>query len=378
MRVGSMRESNMELLRIVAMIGIIIDHIFNFGVKPQIIDITRYGTGNLFNNFQFYKRLTAVDICISFGIIGNMLFILLTGYYLINKKKININKQIMKIISQLLYVTLFIVVLSLVYYKLIDNHFASLVPICFLNDGWWYAGYYLIIIIIAYLYLNKFLNKLNKKNYLTFLMILFVLITTVFTRTLLSELSENLSITIVGIFLYSLGGYISKYNPLKQIKTSALVVTMFIIFLLMGLSYYNNAISNINFSLLNNSIEFTQTFYTYTNNSFWILMISLCIFEIFTRIKIKESKIINYIASAMFMTYMLHVNDFAKALFKNIEWVQPYYDNFLLFIGIILLTIIVIIALGIICYTMYVVLYKICKSDKFKKIILKQDNISRS
>lgn len=62
MKEKNMRDSNMELLRIFAVIGIVIDHIFYLGIKPQIADISKYGVGNMFNNFQFYKRLTAVEI----------------------------------------------------------------------------------------------------------------------------------------------------------------------------------------------------------------------------------------------------------------------------------------------------------------------------
>ena len=89
------RSSNIELLRVIAMLMIILHHITVHCVYVQLTDITsinRLGNG-LFNYPLFYKRLLILASMVPLGPIGNALFVLISGYFMISKeKKINLVK----------------------------------------------------------------------------------------------------------------------------------------------------------------------------------------------------------------------------------------------------------------------------------------------
>lgn len=85
---GKMRSSNIELLRNVAMLMIVSYHIVCHCVNVQLTDkgsMERLENG-LFNQPVFYKKLMLLDTFNTFGIIGNVIFILISGYFMIEKR----------------------------------------------------------------------------------------------------------------------------------------------------------------------------------------------------------------------------------------------------------------------------------------------------
>ena len=88
------RCSNIELLRICAMLMIIMYHIVYHCVNVQLTDansIERMGNG-LFNEPVFFKRLLIPAFIMPWGIVGNAIFILISGYFMAAKQKINMTK----------------------------------------------------------------------------------------------------------------------------------------------------------------------------------------------------------------------------------------------------------------------------------------------
>lgn len=82
-----MRSSNIELLRSVAMLMIISFHIVYHCVNIQLTDrgsMERLANG-LFNYPVFYKKLMILDTLNTFGITGNVIFILISGYFMVQK-----------------------------------------------------------------------------------------------------------------------------------------------------------------------------------------------------------------------------------------------------------------------------------------------------
>ena len=75
------RRSNLELLRIVAMLMIIAFHIYWHCVSGQLTDpdsMERMGNG-LFSVPLFYKKLLLLTVFSSFGRAANVVFMTLTG-----------------------------------------------------------------------------------------------------------------------------------------------------------------------------------------------------------------------------------------------------------------------------------------------------------
>lgn len=76
----------MELLRIIAMIMIIAYHIFRHCIYIQLIDInsiTTLGNG-WFSYPSFFKRLCILAIISPMGQIGNAIFLIVFGYFMVD------------------------------------------------------------------------------------------------------------------------------------------------------------------------------------------------------------------------------------------------------------------------------------------------------
>ena len=162
------RESNFELLRIFAMILIITYHITLHCIVPQL------GENPLFNTPYISKKILLLNFFMSAGKIGNGIFILISGYFLANKPKIDILAVIKKIVPQLVFANCLLTVVSFGYNRLINHNALNLVDMSEINESWWFVGYYLMIVIIGSLFLNRFIVSLSQQRKKAFLAILFV------------------------------------------------------------------------------------------------------------------------------------------------------------------------------------------------------------
>ena len=172
---SKIRSSNFELLRIIAMIMIIIYHIVFHCIICQLTDlksIERMNNG-WFCHPLWYKKMLALEIIMPFGIISNAIFMIIAGYFGINKDNDlkRIEKTGKKLIFQSLFVTIWLVLFSAILYQLNKNDYLSMIDLYHFNNSSWYVGYYFLIILISYIFLNKYLKKFTKQEYLTFLII---------------------------------------------------------------------------------------------------------------------------------------------------------------------------------------------------------------
>ena len=83
------RSSNIELLRIIAMFMIVLYHIVYHCVVVQLTNPASMGRTviDTFNHPTFYKELLMLNSIQTFGIIGNAIFILISGYFMANRSK---------------------------------------------------------------------------------------------------------------------------------------------------------------------------------------------------------------------------------------------------------------------------------------------------
>ncbi len=322
------RQSNMELLRIVAIFMIIVFHIAYHGVRVQLTDATsiEYMQNGWFNEPVFFKKLLLLETLMPLGKTGNVIFMLISGYFLAERKEVPMGKQLKKILSQMAVVTVVIILASTYYLFHYDELFDGMIGVSLFNSGWWFAGYYIGIILVAGLFLNKFLNKFTKEQYTTFLLALFALFSVGWLGKLLSGLSSSLRVFVCGVFLYALGGYIKKYNPFEKIPVLVFWGGIIGTYLLVWLSYYNKTMVNINtYYIYESTKEFKQSVTTYSDWKIVPIILGVCIFEIGRRVKIPNVPMINFISSASFMIYLMHDNGFVRTLFQKIDWITLYY-----------------------------------------------------
>lgn len=371
----TIRQSNFELLRILAIVLIIVHHIFVHAVRVQLLNTSMYSCGEMFNNFLFYKKLLLTSYAASFGKIGVNIFILISGYFLCSKKNINILKVSKKLIGQLIFATLILILCSFTYVWLFDKSFIGSVTLGSFNGEYWFIGYYFLIVLFGKLFLNNFLSKLSKQKYLSLLVSTFALISFLFTSDIMESVGESLSIVLTGLLLYSLGGYIKKYNPFKNVKSWVFILLIIMTFAFMALSYRNFVIADINNSIANGC--YYQNIYLYSERSLVCLIISVCLFELFVRIKMKPNNIINYVASSTLITYMIHDNDLVHKLFLKIDWINIYYYNVFKLLLLVVIITVFIVVVGVLLQTIYNYIIKYINSDSFKKLVLKDYKIKK-
>lgn len=363
------RSSNFELLRIVAMLMIIAFHIFLHAVKPQLTDadlIARVHNG-YFSHPVIYSRLLIVDMLALLGAIANDIFILITGYFSANKASgLNVTKSTKKLLSQQLFAAVFLVLSSpfirLAVEAVGKNVNINTVDIGYFNSMAWFVSYYLLIILIGKLFLNKFLDSLDQNKYLGFVLIVFALCQFGWTSGLLDSIGSGLHDVLNGVFLYSLGGYIRKYKLFDRVRTSAIWVVIAGVLLLVTVSAYNLAIGRIADYIQSGSEGlFTQNIIGVSNSSFVVVVLAVCIFELFRRLKLGHSRVINFLGSATFMVYLVHENAMFWSLWSAFDWPRALAKSPTVFIFALLVVTVAVFIFGVLVYILYLGLRKLAK-----------------
>lgn len=269
---SSNRNSNIELLRILCIISIILHHSF---VHSNI-------TVNA-NNFNFIS-MYLIQIL---GIISNNIFILITGYYMATKRIKVIN--IIKLILESLFYSY---VIMLVYVILVGKQniamiIASIIPIIS-NSEWFITSYILLYVSIPFI--NILINNMSKKQYIYLILILVTCFSILPTINLLNQYFSNY---IWFVSLYLVGAYLNKYGSNQLLSKNDL---LFII------SSISSALLMLIKLVLNSDIMIFKI------NNFIMFILGLSIFIEFINQKEFHNKIINYIASSSLGIYLIHDN----------------------------------------------------------------------
>ncbi len=77
------RESNFELLRIIAALMIVLFHVMIYWPREQIVNegLQNYFNNGLFNHPLFYKKLWLINMAMPMGRVGNGLFMMISGFF---------------------------------------------------------------------------------------------------------------------------------------------------------------------------------------------------------------------------------------------------------------------------------------------------------
>lgn len=324
------RNSNIELLRVIAMLMVVVYHIICHCVNVQLHggDETIKIANNLFNQPVFYKELYLVSGIMKWGPIGNAVFILISGYFMVEKgKNVDIVSIAKKLLTQLGFAAITLVIVSNVVLNYWKDSFISASAFNF-NSMSWYVGYYFVVIACAMLFLNEYLLKLSQKNYMIFLVILFAAIEFSWTNSIFEGIGKGLGTALLGIFLYSFGGYIKAYDPFRNVRVFVFGIIIVCVNVIEYIASYNitqTAIENFDFN--NPDAFFSQTILSFGNRDFVIIAIAVCLFEIFKRIRIPYCKMINFLGKGTFMVYLIHDDAFFYSLWGRKDWVWELYNT---------------------------------------------------
>lgn len=222
------RSSNFELLRIFSMLIIIIHHCCVHGVERVFSPgNNEWINGSILNIFvlKFFRPA---------GALGVALFFILSGFFSY-EKKINFTK-IKKVFFTTIFYSIFFTILYFILTYLFKQNIEGVGLLTCVNmlfpigsTTWWFISVYLLLCLITES-ISYLVNHFDEKRikYVTFFFLLFF----VFAGSVLNEPYVSIQ---KGIFYYSLGMIIKKYDIKKNINKS--IIISFSLYLLGVLCY---------------------------------------------------------------------------------------------------------------------------------------------
>lgn len=291
------RISNIEILRIIAMILVVMHH------------FVVHGFSTLPNDYSIDRVL--IDFFILGGKVGVNLFVLISGYFMVDSKITM--KKILKFIAQVWFYSVIIFILFA--YVVSPNEKVNFLagvhyffPLLYGEN--WFASTYLWLILSSPL-LNYVINHLSLRQ-LRRIVAIILFVCSVLPVFL--EISIILSNYGWFVALYFLAAYIKKGKNLIKNWRSDFCLAIFLYVLLFVLTIY---------------------YYRYREQySIIVVLIAIELFNTFRKMKLFYNKWINVVASATFGVYLIHDNILVRPyLWNKIFQVSFHYgkSGFILF-----------------------------------------------
>lgn len=351
MQIKNQRNTNLEILRIISMVLIILHHFVVHGM---------YGTDIVITNINTYILIFFA----MFGKLSVVIFILISAYFMI-ETKFTIRKLLVLggevYFYSFLFLAIGIVILTPSNIS-VESLGQSLFPIS--HNGYWFVTCYIILMLFSP-FMNKCIKALSQKALLK-VIILSVILWSVFptilppmtsypTQTVFTGNNFQYTPLIWFFVIYLIGSYIRLYLDLDKLKTNKLIIGLIVSIILTYIGTlifgYVDVTSNayLWWSLPIESIM-KNTLFTgfYAENKFFILIASICIFLIFLKREEFSNKYINYLAGSALGVYLIHENTIVSTLLWKPLHLTAYYNSpYLPLIGIIITILIYIVCSGI-------------------------------
>ena len=289
------RQSNIELLRILAMFMIVLGH-SSFH--------SEFVFGSSFSVNRIWTQFTACG-----GNWGLNLFGLITGYFLIKNSNNIISKALRFMLQTLTYS--FGIYIILLYKNSISFNPKQFISFLFplLFDKWWYASAYFFLLMCSPV-LNRMVLYWSKKEFTSILV--FLTINWVIVPTVLLSKSYAMSGFFWCFYLYLIGAYIQCHVNLEKVRMKYCLIGAFGAFFLTLLFIVTFNVIGIKYPEL--AIKAT-----YVNNKqdLLIVMGSIFLFLSFLKWNVSENRLINKTASAMFGVYLIHEHELVYSYLWN-------------------------------------------------------------
>ena len=306
------RQSNIELLRVFAALGVVLLH---------------YNNSNIGGGFANASGLSANQFVMvvfeSISICTVNLFVLISGYFMKGSSKSDLLKPV-KLLSMY-------VVFELTAYLIKElpsgEPFSASTFASYFSPSYWFIFVYIALYILSP-YINLMWSHLNRKKQKQ-LLIIFIALFSLYPIAweVLTYASKNSiwgaesvssngmmqGISSIGLFgsgagytivnfilMYLIGCYLRDIEEDgKKIKNGKLAVLLIVnVALIIYWTYFE-------FFVLGGAIDGTTGWYY---DSPFVISEAVLIFLVFKNIKIKKNKVINVLAAASFPTYLIHIN----------------------------------------------------------------------
>lgn len=294
------RISKFELLRIIAMFLIVLHHSIVHGIFAV----------NISTKLNYPINTTVSAILGMGGRIGVYLFVLITGYFMINS-----HITLAKIIKLWMPIFFWSIMLYLTF-DVIMNHelsiksvITSFFPIVF-NQYWFMTVY--IFMYSSIPFLNILVNNLkNKKERIYFLFLGFIIIFTQISNDLFGGVGAIGSNLFTFSFMYCVGALIKKDNLLENNlfcrKNGVYTITIWVlnILIILTLVLLGNVLNNAKL------IELAQEF-AFTPATLLILFEAIGLFVWIGSKNINYHFLINKVGSVTFGIYLISDNSYVR------------------------------------------------------------------
>ncbi len=284
------RQSNFELIRIVAMAFIVVYHVVRHG---------QWDNGGLFFPEELTFNAVMLQGMLPLGKIGVNLFILISGYFLISSERCTWPKAVRLWTQMLFYsVLIFLIFACFDGLELTPRRIAEmLMP--FLSFTWWFASTYLLMLLLSP-FVNMALNSISESSHLKLIIGSLIVWSVV---PMITGISPAYSVLIWFLIVYAVGAYIRKY-PVhfgwRSVRYLSLAIVLYAA--LVCLFYVVDATGfSSEFWGINNYVD-----ELHMEDSPFVLAISVLVFLAFRNMNVPQCRIINTIASAMFGVYLIH------------------------------------------------------------------------
>lgn len=308
---NKIRESGIELLKIIAIFLIVISHT-NQTLTQASLYISKY-TNSFFNinDYSLSFQMITLQILSYFGNFGNCIFFVCSAWFLCDSNKTKSSKIIHMIIDVFV-----ISAISTIIYLLSSEDISSIsLKLLFLpitNENNWYITCYIIFYAI-HDKINIIFENISQETHIrinTILIAVYVLYGTLFPGTF--ETNRLVRFVVIYFIIAYIKKYMKKYSTNTKLNKLILLLSIvgFIIFIVLS-----DAIG-IYKPIINNGV---MRWNTQTNP--FILMISISALLVFKSYDF-HSKFINKISSLTMLIYLIHEN----ILFKNYTRVRIEYQ----------------------------------------------------
>lgn len=266
------RQSNIELLRIICMLFVVMQHFWGHALYPQL------------QSSNDTTSPAASFITLGFMYIAVNCFVLISGYF-------RIKTTLYKFVS-FTFLVIFYNFLSLAFLRLAGGGTIgrSLILSTFINcyNNWWFINCYVYLMLVAPI-LNKAIEQFTSKQLLN--VIIFISIADLILGYLMNM--DNGYSFIHFIFLYVIGAYISKERIFfDNLKHWHYLLIYIICALLWGLVAFATSGKDVYF----------KTNLAYNNPI--IIIASIAFFNLFRKLSFSNS-LVNKIASLAIASYLI-------------------------------------------------------------------------
>jgi hypothetical protein len=308
------RESNLELFRIVVMILIVAHHyVVNSGLLGA-------SSGPIFENLTSFKSVFLL-IAGAWGKTGINCFVLITGYFMC-KSKITLAKflKLLGIVMFYKIIIYFIFVCTSYIPFSIGGLIKAFLPITSVSTGFTEAY---LLFFLAIPFLNILINNLTEKQHL--LLILLTTFIYVFFGTL-PFFAVTMNYVSWFSVLYFIASYIRLYPKKIFSNTKVWGIATLVTFAVSVLSILFGIYISGRFGR-----DMSHYFVT-DSNTLLAVLLGLSSFLFFKNLKIKNSKFINTVSATCFGVLQIHANSDAMRSWlwgDTLNNVKVYYTNYM-------------------------------------------------